>query len=261
MLRLKLQYFGCLMQRANSLEKSLMLRRLKAGGKENNRGWDDWMTLPTQWTWVWASSRKWWRTGKPGVLQSIGFQRVGHNWVTEQQVSLWRAPSLWPAQLLSCVWLLATPRTIAQHAPLSMRFSRQEYWIGLPFLSPGDLPNPGIKPASPSSYDLVTPKSPAPNNLTLDAEFQFVNSGGVRTQTFRLQQGDGHEGEICWSEHPPPLCGVEERQLLNRKGADPRKDRERMLCRQMWQVLRASHPLLILVSDSIYMEYLEEADV
>ena len=179
MLKLKLQYFGRLMRRVASLEKSLMLRRLKAGGEENNRGWDDWMTLPTQWTWVWASSGRWWRTGKSGVLQSIGLQRVGHNWVTEQQqVSFWRAPSLWHAQLLGCVWLLATPRTIAQHAPPSMRFSRQEYWIGLPFLSPGDLPNPGIEPASPLSYDLVTPKSPAPNNLTLDAEFQFVNVGG-----------------------------------------------------------------------------------
>ena len=161
-LMLKLQYFGRLMRRANSLEKSLMPRRLKAG-EEDNRGWNDWMTLPTQWTWVWASSERWWRTGKPGVLQSIGLQRAGHNWVTEQQqISLWRAPSLWPAQLLSCVRHFETPPTIAQHAPLSMRFSRQEYWMGLPFLSLGDLPDPGIEPTFPVSYNLVTPKSPAP---------------------------------------------------------------------------------------------------
>ena len=43
------------------------------------------MTSPTQWTWVWANSGRWWRTGKPGVLQSMGSQRVGHNWATEQQ--------------------------------------------------------------------------------------------------------------------------------------------------------------------------------
>ena len=43
------------------------------------------MTSPTQWTWVWASSGRWWRTEKPGLLQSIGWQRVGHNWVTEQK--------------------------------------------------------------------------------------------------------------------------------------------------------------------------------
>ena len=48
------------------------------------REWDGWMASPTQWTWVLASSGRWWRTGKPGVLQSMGSQRVGHNWVTEQ---------------------------------------------------------------------------------------------------------------------------------------------------------------------------------
>ena len=49
-----------------------------------------------------------------------------------------------------CVGLLATPWTVAHQAPLSMEFSRQEYWSGLPFLPPGDLPNPGIKPGSPA---------------------------------------------------------------------------------------------------------------
>ena len=51
---------------------------------------------------------------------------------------------------LSRVQLFATPWTLAYKAPLSMEFSRQEYWSGLPFLSPGDLPNPGIKPGSPA---------------------------------------------------------------------------------------------------------------
>ena len=59
--------------------------RLKTGGKGNDRGWDGGMTSPTQWTWVWASSRSWWWTGKPGMLQSMGSQRVRHNWATEQQ--------------------------------------------------------------------------------------------------------------------------------------------------------------------------------
>ena len=53
-------------------------------------------------------------------------------------------------QLLSRVRLFATPWTIAHQAPLSMGFSRQEYWSRLPFPSPGDLPDPGIKPASPA---------------------------------------------------------------------------------------------------------------
>ena len=57
--------------------------RLRAGGEGDDREWDGWMASPTQWTWVWANSRGQWRTGKPGVLQSMGSQRVGHNWATE----------------------------------------------------------------------------------------------------------------------------------------------------------------------------------
>ena len=56
--------------------------RFKAGGEGDDRGWDGWMASPTQWTWVWASSRSWWWTGKPGRLQSMGC-RVRHDWVTE----------------------------------------------------------------------------------------------------------------------------------------------------------------------------------
>ena len=48
--------------------------RLKAGGKGNDRGWDGWMASPTQWAFVWASSGSWWWTGKPGMLQSLGWQ-------------------------------------------------------------------------------------------------------------------------------------------------------------------------------------------
>ena len=51
---------------------------------------------------------------------------------------------------LSHVQLFATPWTVAYQAPPSMELSRQEYWSGLPFPSPGDLPNPGIKPGSPA---------------------------------------------------------------------------------------------------------------
>ena len=53
---------------------------LKAGGEGDNRGWDGWMASPTQWTWVWASSGRRWRTGKPGMLQSTKSQRVRHDW-------------------------------------------------------------------------------------------------------------------------------------------------------------------------------------
>ena len=83
MLKLKLQYFGHLMQRTNPLEKTLMLERLEVGREGDNRGWDGWMALPTCWTWICMGSRSWWWTGKPGGLQSMESQRVGHDWVTE----------------------------------------------------------------------------------------------------------------------------------------------------------------------------------
>ena len=57
--------------------------RLKAGGERDDRGWDGWMASLTWWTWVWASSGNWWWTGRPGVLQSMGLQIVGRDWVTE----------------------------------------------------------------------------------------------------------------------------------------------------------------------------------
>ena len=59
------------------------LERRKAGWEGDDRGRDDWMALPIQWTWVWVSSGSWWWTGKAGTPQSIGSQRVRHNWATE----------------------------------------------------------------------------------------------------------------------------------------------------------------------------------
>ena len=84
-LMLKLQYFGHLMQRANSLEKTLMPGKIEGGKKGDNRGLDGWLASPTQQNKLWTSSGRWWRTGKPGMLQSMGLQKVRHDWWTEQQ--------------------------------------------------------------------------------------------------------------------------------------------------------------------------------
>ena len=87
MLKLKLQYFGHLMQRMDSLEKTLMLGGLKAG-EGDDRGWDGWTASLTQWTWVWASSESWWWTGKSGMLQSMGSQRDRHDRMTELKLNI-----------------------------------------------------------------------------------------------------------------------------------------------------------------------------
>ena len=83
MLKLKLQYFGHLMQRTDWLEKTLMLGKFGSRSRRGQQRMGCWMPSLTWWTWVWVSSGSWWWTGKSGVFQSMGSQRVRHDWVTE----------------------------------------------------------------------------------------------------------------------------------------------------------------------------------
>ena len=113
MLKLKLQYFGHLMQRADSLEKTLML------GKIEGR-----MASPTQWTWVWVHSGSWWWTGRPGMLQFMGSQTVGHNWATELN---WDTSgsisSLWS---FSFTWLVSPN---AYWSLVDHWYTEESYWL------------------------------------------------------------------------------------------------------------------------------------
>ena len=82
-LMLKLQHFGHWCKELTHWKRPSCWETLKAG-EGDDRGWDGWMASLTQWTWVWANSRRQWRTGKPGMLQSTGSQRVRHDldWTT-----------------------------------------------------------------------------------------------------------------------------------------------------------------------------------
>ena len=83
-LMLKLQYFVHLWcKKPTHWKRPWCWERLKTGGEGEDREWDGWMASPTWWTWVWVNSRSWWWTGRPGVLQFMGSQRVGHDWATE----------------------------------------------------------------------------------------------------------------------------------------------------------------------------------
>ena len=77
------KYFVHLMWRIDSFEKTLMLGKIEGGRRRGQQKMRCWMASPTQWTWVWVNSGSWSWTGSPGMLQSMGFQRVGHNWVIE----------------------------------------------------------------------------------------------------------------------------------------------------------------------------------
>ena len=83
MLKLKLQYFATWCEELTRWKRPWCWERLKVQGEGDDRGWDGWMASLTQWTCVWAGSRTWWWTGKPGMLQSMGSQRVRHDWPTE----------------------------------------------------------------------------------------------------------------------------------------------------------------------------------
>ena len=82
MLKLKLQYFGHLRWRMDSLENTLMLGKIEGRRRREQQGMRWLMASPTRWTWVWASSGSWWCTWRPGVLQFMWLERVGHDWAT-----------------------------------------------------------------------------------------------------------------------------------------------------------------------------------
>ena len=114
-LMLKLNTLATWCEELTHLKRPWCWEGLGAGGEGDDRGWDGWMASLTQWTWAWASSRCWWRTGKPGMLQSMGSQRVGHNWATEQCV---------------CVCVCVPPRGITREKTHKLRWYDQE--VALP---------------------------------------------------------------------------------------------------------------------------------
>ena len=118
----------------------------KAAGEEGDRGWDGWMTSSIQWTWTWANSGRWWGTGRPGMLQFMVSQRVGHSFVTEQQQKDLPMRCTCMLSHFSHLWLCATLWTATHQAPLFMGFSRQEYWSGLPCAPHGIVLTQGLNP-------------------------------------------------------------------------------------------------------------------
>ena len=170
MLKLKLQYFGHLMQRTDSLEKTLMLEKIEGRrrrGRQRMRWLDgitDSMDMSLSKLWELEMDREAWRAAVHGVAKS--WTRLS-DW-TELNNDLNMSPRIsvymfviflvkvkWKSKSVSRVWLFATPWTIQP-----MEFSRPEYWSGEPFPSPGDLPNPGIEPRYPTLWADSFPAEP-----------------------------------------------------------------------------------------------------
>ena len=96
------------------LKRHWCWERLKAGGKGDHRGWDDWMVSLTQWAWVWVNSGRWQWTRRPGVLHSMGSQTVRHNWVTELN---------WIEDNSRNFWTLLVKNYIKRHTHSNIRCS------------------------------------------------------------------------------------------------------------------------------------------
>ena len=111
MLKLKLQYLATWCNKPTHLKRPRCSERLKAGGEEDDRGWDGWMAPLTWRTWVWASSGGWLWTGKPGVLQSMRSQSIGHNWATELITHIYARCSLHSTYYSSCFLFCFSPRS------------------------------------------------------------------------------------------------------------------------------------------------------
>ena len=88
------------------LKRPWCWERLKGGGEGDDRGWDGWMASPTRWTWVWVNSRSWWWTGRPGVVQSMGLQRVRHDWEAELNWTEWSCVSFQRLLCIICIFPL-----------------------------------------------------------------------------------------------------------------------------------------------------------
>ena len=97
--------------------------RLKVRGEGDNRGWDGWMASPMWWTWVWVRSRSWWWTGKPGVLQSTGLQKGGHDWMTELN---------WGHLRSALGWILDVSLLKNQSSSVSQCWNTRTIFEGLP---------------------------------------------------------------------------------------------------------------------------------
>ena len=121
-----------------------------------------------------------WELSFPSAL---GKTQLGYPPITSSVTHVLRiyADHCREVKLLSCVILFETPWTVAYQVPPSMEFSRQEYWSGLPFPSPGDLPDPGIKPRSPTLQADALPTEPPGKPI--------IGKGGQQTQTSFWSQG------------------------------------------------------------------------
>ena len=118
-LKLKLQYFGPWCEELTHLKRPWCWETLRAGREGDDKGWDVWMASLTRWTSVWVNSKSWWWTGRPVMLQLMGLQRVGHDWVTERN---------WTEDMCICRWM-DKEGVVRRHNGVSLSHEKECIWV------------------------------------------------------------------------------------------------------------------------------------
>ena len=170
-------------ERVTHLKRPQCWERLNAGGEGDDRGWDCWMASPTQRTWVWVDSGSWWWTGRPGLLQSVGSQRVGHNWVTElnwTELTMVGAERLRPPAGCCGSWFVKAWYLPSKHA-LESQMS-QHGWISM---SQGSAHECFTRPPPSLAFTLGTGAIDCPQNCGQKSSIRSVCAGSL-FQTRRL---------------------------------------------------------------------------
>ena len=151
------------------LKRRWCWERLTVGVEGDDRGWDGWMASPNQWTWVWVGSGSWWWTGKPDVLQSMGSQRIRHDWATElNSVTPWvaahQAPLSFTISQSFLKFMLLESMILSNH--LILCHSPFPYLQSLPAW--GSFPTSGLFASGGQSIGASASASVLPGNFRVD---------------------------------------------------------------------------------------------
>ena len=148
---------------------------LGAGGEGDDRGWDGWMASLTQWTWVWVNSVSWWWTGRPGVLQFMGLQRVRHDWATELNwTECGRAQELRVSEWNESRWVVSDSATLdyTLHVILQARILE---WVAFPFSRGSSQPRGQTQVSCLQANALPAEPQGKPSDYTLNKCFTLAD--------------------------------------------------------------------------------------
>ena len=162
------------------------------------------MVSPTQWTWIWVNSGSWWWTGRPGVLQSMGLQRVGHDWATELRRWGW----LWRASCLEVNTTTDQTKLPSSDACVKS-YKNQRDWF---FLMNGQLPQTQILLLDEDAFRYKSNRTSDTSHTKWDGDFQ----SNVKTEQFIKIKYLGRVSRVLYFSSVLESCELLNLELLSR---------------------------------------------